>query len=283
MKHSIGVITLAAAAVLAYSCTDRNTAPQNTDNEVAFTYHTFDQAYTLENSSTDYETDSDLTMGCRASLFIPVSYMGQNIDSFRDSVMRIAFDTIAENPAVAAEAFFRKSGSDIGYPLQPIAINAGEADSLAHITESLNNFDGFVEVQGRIVALTPEYLSYAITSSSYYPRAAHGMYGTFYIVYSAQANHVVTLSDLFTPEGIAQLPAMLRTRARAMKSYIGATQLNSLPGGDNYYINSDGDLIFSYQPYEIASYAQGQINIDIQPYMVSDYLTSLGKKILLHE
>ena len=167
MKHSIGVITLAAAAVLAYSCTDRNTAPQNTDNEVAFTYHTFDQAYTLENSSTDYETDSDLTMGCRASLFIPVSYMGQNIDSFRDSVMRIAFDTIAENPAVAAEAFFRKSGSDIGYPLQPIAINAGEADSLAHITESLNNFDGFVEVQGRIVALTPEYLSYAITSSSY--------------------------------------------------------------------------------------------------------------------
>lgn len=278
---SVGLCAILAGA-LAQSCTKTEEAARR-ENDIVFDHFAIEQAYTLENSSTDYETDSDLTMGCRANLFIPVKFMGHDMTAFRDSVLKMAFDTVAADPAQAAETCFRRTGSEIGYPLKPIAIDEQEADSLANTIESLNNFDGFAEIQGRIAAMTPEYVSYAVTSSAYYPRAAHGMYGTFYIVYSAKADKMVSLSDFFTSDGLAALPKMLRKRAQAMRSYIGATNLTAIPGGGNYYINADGNLVFVYQPYEIASYAQGEISIDLEPYMVSDYLTPLGKQVLLNE
>lgn len=284
MKKSLsylGICALVAAGV-AQSCTKAE-APEQRENDIVFDHFAIEQAYTLENSSTDYETDSDLTIGCRANIFVPVKFMGHDMTAFRDSVLKVAFDTIAADPAQAAETCFRRTGSEIGYQLKPIAIAEQEADSLANVIESLNNFDGFAEVQGRIAAMTPEYVSYALTSSSYYPRAAHGMYGTFYIVYSAKADKVVTLNDFFTAEGLEALPKILRKRAQSMRSYIGATNLTAIPGGGNYFINADGNLVFAYQPYEIASYAQGEINIDLEPYMVSDYLTPLGKQVLLNE
>ena len=162
-------------------------------------------------------------------------------------------------------------------------LTIADADSLAEVTESLNNYDGSVEVRGNIASLCHDYVSYAILHSSYMPRAAHGMYGTEYLVFSIQADKILSISDLFTPEGLEALPQILRRKARSMAGYIGATDIQSLPAGGNFYINNPGNLIFSYQPYEIASYAQGQIDIEIEPYVVSDYLTALGKKILLNE
>lgn len=259
---------------------DETAAP---DNNVVFSHFATEQAYTLENSSTDYECDSDLTIGCRANIFIPEQFAGQDMAAFRDSVLKKAFDTVATTPCAAADTFFHRAGAEIGYNLRPIAINTAEADSMARVVESLNNFDGFIEVQGCISALTPAYISYAVTSSSYYPRAAHGMYETDYTVYSVQAAKVVTLADLVDPEGLQALPAILRRRALSMRSYIGSTNITALPSGGNYYINTAGDLVFVYQPYEVASYAQGVINIDIEPYIISDYLTPLGKQVLLDE
>jgi len=278
---AICLCTLLAGA-LTQSCTETNDDTQS-ENNIVFKHLAIEQAYTLENSSTDYEVDSDLTMGCRASLFIPVKFMGHDMTTFRDSILKVAFDTVADEPAQAAESYFRRTGSGIGYPLKPMVIAEHEADSLANVIESLNNFDGFTEIKGCIAAMTPDYVSYAITSSSYYPRAAHGMYGTFYLVYSAKAKKVVSLDDFFTAQGLEALPKILRRRAQSMRSFIGATNLTAIPSGGNYYINAGGNLVFVYQPYEIASYAQGEISIDIEPYMVSDYLTSLGKQVLLNE
>lgn len=275
-------ICLLLAAILLQGC-DKATESPRDDNNVSFRHFTIERAYTLVNSSTDYETDSDLTIGCRANIFLPEQFLGHDMTAFRDSVLKKAFDTIAPDAALAAETCFRRSGAEIGYELKPIVIAQQEADSLANTIASLNNFDGFTEIQGKIAALTPEYVSYAITSSSYYPRAAHGMYGTSYLVFSTKADKVVGLSDFFTQEGIDALPRILRKRAQSLRSYIGATNLTAIPADGNYYINADGDLVFVYQPYEIASYAQGEISIDVEPYMVSDYLTSLGKQVLLNE
>lgn len=278
----IMAVAAIAAAVTSQSCTKQQT-DEPRDNEVLFEHFNIEKAYSLENSSSDYDTDSDLTIGCRANLFIPVRFLGHDMTAFRDSVLRIAFDTVAEDPSVAAESSFRHTGSEIGYTLKPILVGEEKADSLANVIESLNNYDGFSEVKGYIAALTADFVSYAVTSSAYYPRAAHGMYGTLYIVYSTRAGKVVSLNDFFTADGIAALPKILRKKAQSMRSFIGATNLTALPGECNYYLNASGNLVFVYQPYEIASYAQGEISIEIEPYMVSDYLTSMGKQVLLNE
>lgn len=287
MKYTFALLRsfgapLFAAALIAGSCSGPAVEEKN-ECETSFDYILVERAYSLENSSTDFETDSDLTFGCRASIYLPVKFMGHDMTAMRDSVLMVSFDTIAANPVLAAESCFRSSGEYSGYPLVEKNTSAGATDSIASSFDSLNNFSGFLEIQGRVAALTPDYISYSVTSSTYYPMAAHGMYGTRYIVYSAKAEKVVSLDDFFTAEGLEALPALLRKKARAMRSFIGSTNLTEIPDNGNYYINADGDLVFVYQPYEIASFAQGEISITIEPYLLSDYLTPLGKQVLLSE
>lgn len=242
--------------------------------DIRFDFYSANRAYTLENSITDYESDEDLTIGCKASLFVPVKYMGQDVKAFRDSVFKVAFDTIAPTAEEAAEIYFAETVAETGYEGMPMEIPADSRST---------SYDGFVETSGSIAAMTPGYISYAVTQSVYYPRAAHGLYATRYIVYATAADQVVTLKDLFTPEGIEALPNIIQARAIALQGVIGQTDIRYLPADGNYYLSNGMGIVFAYQPYEVASYAQGAINVGIQPYDVSDYLTPLGKKLLLNE
>lgn len=270
------------ATVLVGACSRQDSSAGQT-NDTSFQYLAFERAYRLEHSATDYDTDSDLTIGCRASLFVPAMYMGRSVNALRDSVLAVAFDTVSSSAIDAAEAYFRSVGNEIGYTLMPAEVDEESADSTSTVLGSLDNYDGMVDVLGRMAAVTPRYISYAITSSSYYPRAAHGMYSTYYVVYSADDDAVLSLDDIVTAEGKQALPDMIRRRARALRGLIGVTDIAALPSRDNFYINADGNIVFVYQPYEVASYAQGEIAIMIESYTLDDYLTPAGRRLLLND
>ena len=72
---------------------------------------------------------------------------------------------------------------------------------------------------------------------------------------------------------------MLRQRATQLAPAIGPTDIQSLPSMGNFYISLDDALVFVYQPYEVASYAQGSIAISFYPYQLTELLTPLGLKI----
>ncbi len=276
MKYSkiyAGMAVVAAWAAVSCSSSEQKETVADVQ-DIRFDYYSDSRAYSLENSLTDYESDEDLTIGCKASLFVPLRYMGNDVSAFRDSVFKVAFDTIAPTAREAAEWYFAETVSETGY--EGVSIDVPE-DSRS------TSYDGFVETEGSIAAMTPDYISYAVTQSVYYPRAAHGLYATRYIVYATAPNQVVTLTDLFTPEGIEALPRIIRARAIALQGVIGQTDIRSLPADGNYYITTGMGIVFAYQPYEVASYAQGAINVGIQPYDVCDYLTPLGKQLLLNE
>lgn len=268
---ALGVLALGA---LVQSCNTTKDNNSEKESDVQFDFYTANKAYTLENSSTDYDSETDLTMGCKASLFIPVKYMGQDMSSFRDSIFMVAFDTVVSTAAEGAESYFAASIAETGYDGAELEATP-DAKSVS--------YDGYVETNGVIAAMSPSFVSYAITQSVYYPRAAHGLYGTRYVVYSTDAAKVVTLADLFTTEGLEALPSLLSARAVSMQGVIGQTDIRSLPAFGNFFISNDENIVFAYQPYEVASYAQGEINVPLQPYAVSDYLTAVGKAMLLNE
>ena len=89
-------ICLLLAAILLQGC-DKATESPRDDNNVSFRHFTIERAYTLVNSSTDYETDSDLTIGCRANIFLPEQFLGHDMTAFRDSVLKKAFDSSARS------------------------------------------------------------------------------------------------------------------------------------------------------------------------------------------
>lgn len=266
----------AATAVIALaSC---NKSAENDSDTLSFKRIEIEQSYRLDGSAADFGTDLDVSYGCKAQMLMPTEVFGHDISALRDSILSVALDTTGTDyAAIIAEALPRQA-AECGYALTDTVL----PDSIAEATPNfLARFDGFLSVEGDIETLSQSVMSYAVTTSIYLPGAAHGMYGTRYLNYDLDNGSLVTVETLFTPEGIAALPEIIRDTAVKMQSTIGKTDITSLPAFGNFYLTPDGNIVFAYQPYEVASYAQGEIQIPIPAYSVSEYLSEDGTALLL--
>lgn len=275
MKQKISLFTLASIALGGVSllcleaCSKPAEASADADAEgVAFSRINTSASYRLVGSASDYEAAADLSFDCMADILMPVEVYGNDITALQDSIFNQAFDTVAADHRALINDIFRNNAASLGY-------------AVADTTVTDRSYDGLYNVVGSVESLSAKILSYAITVSNYMPGAAHGFYYTSYVNYDAQAGKVFSVNDIFTTEGLAKLPEMLKTIANDMRGYIGRTQIENIPQGGNFCISADGNIVFVYRPYEVASYAQGQIRIPVAPYVVSAYLTPYGNKLLM--
>lgn len=97
---------------------------------------------------------------------------------------------------------------------------------------------------------------------------AHGSYGTQLMTFDIKNKKLMTLNDVFKSNYKSVLNAALTRKARW---YFGLKPDESLEGNafdsaieanDNFAITRKG-ILFNYVPYEIASYAQGEIQLFI--------------------
>ncbi len=265
---SILFITAVACAATLSSC-DKTETQQDTST-IEFKTFTGHSVYRLEGSAEEFMQDSDVCYIDSANLLMPVKLYGHDISALRDSILFTAFDTVAADPALARDAYFLNSVSDLGYNAVPVA----RVDT----TEVFAN--GFNSVTGEILNLSQELLTYRVSRDIYYPGAAHGMTTKYYLTYYIPEARIMRLHDIFTPEGLEKLPALISARARQLAPAIGPTSIDGLPSMGNFYITLDYAIVFVYQPYEVASYAQGAIAVSFYPYQLTDLLTPAGQKLL---
>ncbi|AHJ98668.1 DUF3298 and DUF4163 domain-containing protein [Hymenobacter swuensis] len=99
---------------------------------------------------------------------------------------------------------------------------------------------------------------------------AHGIYGTYVRSYDTRTGRALGYNDIFKPGTRPQLEGILGRYARPAlglkdgASMAGKLFKNSLPATRNVYLTSGG-AVFVYLPYEVASYAQGEISVFV-PY-----------------
>lgn len=108
-------------------------------------------------------------------------------------------------------------------------------------------------------------LSVAFTQYSF-SGGAHGNYGSKLVSYDLQKKKTVELSDIFKPNYKPMLNAALERAARrqfgltAKQKLSAAFLVEKIEANDNFCITRKG-ILFDYVPYEIASYAQGEIQL----------------------
>lgn len=280
MKHISKYLPLAFGAALlagAASCSRSNSASD--DNKLAFEIVRVEQSCRLVGSDEDFDADGrDMSFGCLANLVLPTHLTGKDIAALHDSIISAGFDSVLVYSPEALGAALRRQADACGYALADTVM----PDSVCAATpQFLNRFDGFYSIEGDVEALSPRILAYAVTYSTYLPGAAHGMYGTRYINYDLARGAVITLSDIFTADGIRALPQIIAAAARNLRAAIGRTEIDALPAHGNFYITPDATVVFAYSPYEVASYAQGEIQIPIPAYLLAEYLTTEGAALLL--
>jgi hypothetical protein len=97
---------------------------------------------------------------------------------------------------------------------------------------------------------------------------AHGNYATTYTTFDVINAKPITLNDVFTPDGVKQLPKVLEKYLRKTFKIATNTKLteilfeNEIKPNQNFYLTQKG-ICFGYVPYEIAAYAAGQIDLFI--------------------
>ncbi len=132
--------------------------------------------------------------------------------------------------------------------------------------------------QGHTIAIRYNKNDLLLLESLYYAYegGAHGNYGTTLTCYDVKNKREITLGDIVKADSSVLQP-ILEKRFRQQVGLKAGMSLNTvlfeehLSTTDNFYFTEQG-LGFVYNPYEIASYAQGTIHVfvpfsDLQPYL----------------
>jgi hypothetical protein len=99
-----------------------------------------------------------------------------------------------------------------------------------------------------------------------YSGGAHGNYGLTPASYDLRTGRRLRYDDIFRPTAAQKLPALL---GQAVRPEVGLQPgepldkqlfVNKMPVTHQVYLTATG-AVFVYQPYEIASYAQGEIHV----------------------
>lgn len=272
MKRKSLLLSLAAAALAVgmFFVFDACTNEEDSAQSIRFTNITLDRSYRLLGSNVDFESDSDLVFSCRFAMLFPEQVYDHDINALKDSILVRTLDSVSTDRYALVEAAFRGAAAEIGYPI---------ADTVARFETS----DGYFLAEGAVTTLSSSILSYAVKVSEMQPGAAHGFYTTSYINYDLVGARIFTLDQIIDPAHTADVLKIIRRTARQMRAYVGITSIDSYPSGGNFYVSLSNDILFAYQPYEIASYAQGEIEIPVAAYDLADYLTPYGRHLLLNE
>lgn len=266
-RHLGSIFAIGAAAIAITSFSSCNKTEEKAQPNIPFEFQTFvgGGTFTLKGSASQSDNDSDMIYSDSVSLLMPQVLGSCDVTELRDSILSIALDIKGKPVDKAVEQWV-----------------ADMAKAQEFTPEKLNdNFsvgaNGVDIVSGYVANLNPKSLVYAIYYEGYTPGANHGIYGRRYINYSLEGKGtIITLEKLFTPEGLKELPVRIAKQAATMADNIGQTEINALPSDGNFYLSSEDEIVFSYQPYEAASYAQGIINIPFYPYELAEYMTPYG-------
>lgn len=254
---------LCLCMTLISSCKDQSSAD---NSSIEFSNISFQQNYRLEGSASTFATDSDVVFCDSVNIMMPSMIYNHDISILTDSIMRLAFDTTGVDHLAIINDYSKETAATFGFPVKELNIRY----------TSLTQPNSYRLITGTVVYMTPEWLSYCVAMDSYQAGAAHGMTTKYYINYLPKENKIVTLNDIFSPEGLKELPEVISKEANSIVEIIGPTDIDSLPSYDNFFISAAGELVFVYQPYDVASYAQGFIQISFYPYELSDYMSDYG-------
>jgi len=240
------VLALGLGLTLA-SCSD------NADKSSSIAFESFQKGatYVLEGSAKDFGTSADILFYDSVSMVMPQRLNGYDISELRDSITSLALGQKKIDAMVPAiDKFLKATADDQGYKARKV--NSQDIPM------------GYAYVNGYVVYLTPELLVYCVDTEIFNPGNANGMHTKQYLNYELSQNgkgNLLSISQMFTPEGLKQLSELIAERAQDMSDVIGPTSVDGLPENGNFFISSEGQIVFAYQPAEIGSSAQGFINV----------------------
>lgn len=157
------------------------------------------------------------------------------------------------------------------YIMQYLQEGKGAIDSYGEDMDAAATWMSYEELaEGTITFQESNFLSYQFKVFSYMG-GAHGNTTTANRVFDLQNQQVVTLSNLFSGDNLAEVGVLLRQALASLNECESVEQLaqsgiffsaNDIEPNDNFMLDNNG-LTWIYDPYEIAPYAYGPVTVSL--------------------
>jgi len=261
MKNALKVtagVTLLAGMVFMASCSKGSEKPSSAST--SFESYSGESTYALKGSAENFKLDKDLVCNDAVSLVMPMTLNGKDAAKVRDSIMTLALNNTDTDVNAAIGKWLTAEAKEFGFETEKVDVEASTAD-------------GFCHVRGYVTSMTPDMFVYCVTTDTYNPRAANGLSVNEYINYSIADDKILSLGDLFTADGLKQLPALIAGQAENIPAYAGEVNITALPSGGNFYLSDRGEIVFSYAPLEVGPHSLGTVEVAFYPYELVNYMT----------
>ncbi len=235
-----------------------------TDFVVKQNIKTADKNYKLV---TDYDT---MYLDIYTSIHWPEQLGGANLKVLQDSLLYFAYgDSTVKSVDSAIMAFIDDTGIVDGVK------EATPVDSMPDVGDGMQAY--FNNVTASVIEMNEEMVTYQVTMSSYLG-GAHPYTNIRPFTFDMRSGKVLSIDNMFKPEARDSImPLITNALARQLdvapdkleKAGIFSNQL-TYPGVP-YMANNM--LYFHYNPYEIAPYSSGMIDVAVYPYEVEGMLT----------
>lgn len=226
--------------------------PESYHGQTVFENYGKSHTYLLKDIKSDMGPENDLTECDSVSLLLPVIINDIDVKNLSDTILVRALGHFGTSPAEAIDKWLTETAAESGCQIDSININPNMAD-------------GFQFINGTIVNFNSQVLTYCIATSVLHPGAANGMYTLDYINYSLKENRIISLVDLFKKTALTELVDLIAKKAQENPRYEGEVQIETLPENNNFYLSSEGEIVFSYQPMEVGPHSLGNVQISFMP------------------
>lgn len=210
-----------------------------------------------------------------AKVIWPASIDGTVPTDLQREILLTAFDdSVSTTLNEALESF-----SKTGYGLKKEDIKKlTETDSA-----KANAGEIMQSVSVEMTRANDKMLVFSIFIQNNFAGAAHGMYSAWFVTYDRIGKNVVTLDKLFTDK--EKLRKLLESQRRKDLKEQGIDyddyMIDKFPISESFCIEGS-NISFTYQPYDIASYAEGMQTVSLSYYDMNQagILTPYAKKLL---
>jgi hypothetical protein len=198
---------------------------------------------------------------------VPASGLATVRETLAASLLRdLRGDTVAGQPATPLPDFYKQQRQQFfkDYREDAVASRPASADTAGVGAYGIGmNYEDQVATyvlyqQGNLLSLA--YFRYSFSGG------AHGNYGTTGASYDLRTGHRLRYDDIFRPAVDARLATLLGQAVRPLVGLAPSDPLDKqlfvkqMPVTHNVFL-TNGGAVFIYQPYEVASYAQGELAV----------------------
>lgn len=275
LRSSATLVLVAILMTALSSCGDTST-----QGDAASGISTLSVGMDLKNADRFYRTvyqGDTIYLDLSASLQWPVQVGDADLWVLGDSILSIGFeskgvhnvDQVMQGFVGSSRLYFGELGSTVE-----------EVDEIP--AQELQAW--YCIVNGNMVEINERLLTYIVTVSSY-TGGAHPYVASTPFSYDLTRGQVITLNNLFVP---GSHDAVLAIVKKALARSLNVNVANLADAGifvDQFtnpgqpYI-TDNVLMFHFNPYDIACYADGPFDVAVYPQEVAQFLTPEARQLL---